>query len=426
MDKIAQKRSRLNRLREFVNTPGAAIGDIFNPEMKRVMQSIKEKDDNIRTVITGEKIGEATIDVPSDPMSLKDMLKSARSNFNRREYMKGIADLGRFHKRMYDVSNLIKKLDLDINKIHHNFLFQGLETDQGKHLEDLRTHMPTSTASEGLEEYFIKEAGIWSGTKDFVHNLVTDRGRTLAAWEKRYPNVAKDLKTGGIRLTNHAQEVLENTIGLLKEMGVARATRKVDAYVDAAHKIQFLYNKFDSGEKGFRAYYNNIVEPWLKKFDDWKKSREEGKPEVAPETTPEVKTTIPEFSEAPFAGIKEPNTFVSPTVPVGAPSMSPSPSSTLPAGAPVVLPPPLTDNTVVDAPLKSEQVLQQFELEKKKQSQMLPPKPAHAQFMKSLEKLGNENPLVLAGYISKYAKSIQLSDMETAIKLFAIVKQLKQ
>ena len=50
---------------------------------------------------------------------------------------------------------------------------------------------------------------------------------------------------------------------------------------------------------------------------------------------------------------------------------------------------------------------------------------AHANFYNSLQAMGNEDPRILVGYITKYAKSIQGDDPETAIKLFSIVKQLK-
>jgi hypothetical protein len=43
----------------------------------------------------------------------------------------------------------------------------------------------------------------------------------------------------------------------------------------------------------------------------------------------------------------------------------------------------------------------------------------------SLKILGSDDPLVLAHHIAKYAKSIQDEDLEMAVKLFGIVKQIR-
>src|SRR5271166_1205891 len=99
MNKIAQRRSLLNQLREKINIPGAYLEGFFKPELDRVMTSLKELDDRIRSVLTGKKIGKA--EAPADNVAVKDLLKSAQKNFNRREYMAVVADLGHFHKKMW-------------------------------------------------------------------------------------------------------------------------------------------------------------------------------------------------------------------------------------------------------------------------------------------------------------------------------------
>ena len=95
MNKIAQRRSLLNQIREKVNMPGSYLEGFFKPELDRVMTALKELDDRIRAELTGKQIGDA--EAPADAVSAKDLLKSARQNFNRREYMAGVAEfLGSF------------------------------------------------------------------------------------------------------------------------------------------------------------------------------------------------------------------------------------------------------------------------------------------------------------------------------------------
>lgn len=424
MQKTAQKRSILNKIREMANIPGASVEGFFEPEMKRVMNSLREADDNIRTILSGQKIGKATIDPPDDTKSLKDILKSARSNFNRREYMAGVADLGRFHKRMYDVSKFIEKLRLNVDQIHHNFLFQDLSEQDKERIKKLREHM-SSAASVQLE-YFIKEAGIM----DFFYNIGTQRGRALATWEKKYPKVAKDIRDGGLKLLDQADNTLTNTLFLLKEMATARAVRKVDDYMESAHKIQSEYGKFDGGERGFKAYYNNIVQPWIQKFDEWEKSRESAPlisneqqgqtnnsnipiplvnqklpitqlppPPINPNVQNYTTPTVPVSGPTPAINVSNSPSYTTPTIPVSAPLMTPVPASMEPEGN----------------EFKSDQLAKEMWQSKK----------SHINFINSLDKMSNESPKILANYINKYATLIQNNDLETAIQLFNIAKQLK-
>ena len=40
--------------------------------------------------------------------------------------MAGVADLGQFHRKMYVLTQAIDGFFVDVNKIHHKFLFEGL------------------------------------------------------------------------------------------------------------------------------------------------------------------------------------------------------------------------------------------------------------------------------------------------------------
>lgn len=406
MDKFAQERSIFNKIREKINQPASMVEGFFKPELDRIMTDLRLADDNIRSVLVGSKVGKPDVEITAG-RSIKDLLKSARSNFNRREYMTGVADLGEFHKRLFDAVKLIDKLDLSVNQIHHNFLFKSLSPKQRENIRGLQEYM--KSASDAVNEpYFIKEAGIM----DFFHNIGTRRGWSLAAWEKKYPKVVKDLRDGGLKLLDIAEATKDNVLALLKEMAAARATRKVDDYMDAAKKIKYEYAKFDGGDKGFRAYYHNIVLPYLKKQEELEK--EEAKKAPPPDVKSDPKAVAPTTSVPGMGG-----GYVTVAPGMGAstqaPSQPPSELTAVPAGPP-----------------KPGEILAN-----EKDVEMLPDEPpiterspapvhtAHANFYNSLHAMGNEAPRILASYITKYAKSIQGDDPETAIKLFSIVKQLK-
>jgi len=419
MEKSAQKRSILNQLREKVNMPGAYLEGFFKPELDRVMISLKDLDDRIRSVLTGKKIGNA--EAPEDGVGVKDLLKSARTNFNRREYMAGVVDLGQFHKKMFDVTRDIDKFFVDVNKIHHKFLFEGLkDTGYDENLKKFREHMNTVGKKASTEsEYFIKEAGIM----DFFYNIGTKRGRSLAAWEKKYPKQTKDLREGGDRLITEAQKLLENTISYLKQMGTARATRRPDEYMDVAHKIKAEYEKFDNGDKGFKSYYNNAIMPWLKIKDEIEAKETKSVP------LPEASTGGPiagqvELGSAPIQTSNLSSTLV-PATPAAAPELNfrTKPQATVPVASPTQLVP----ETDIEGPVPED------EAPDTERSANLPiplvsktPILAHQHFYESLESLSKEDPRILAKYISKYASSIQESDPEVAINLFLLVKRIKK
>jgi hypothetical protein len=386
MEKTAQERGWRNELRELINKPGAYFEGFFKPEKDRIMASLSALDDKIRAILTGKQIGQAP--APEDGRSAKDLLKSARRNFNRREYVPGLTDLGLFHQKMAEITQDIGTFRVDVDKIHHKFLFQGLDEQQRAKLQKFREYMERKAESDAQE--IIKEAGLM----DFFYNTLSKRGLGLAAWEKAYPEKTKKLREGGFRLLDAADGLLDKTIAYLKKMATARAIRRPDDYLDAVAKIKSEFDRFDSGGKGFRAYYNEVVTPILADY----KPEEEAK--VAPVQPP-----------APPTGQAEPPPSPpSPPTPPSSPTTPTTPSMGGPPGAlpPLAPPPPDTEKSLPPTmePAKKFRI-------------------AHEDFYKSLEAMSEEDPRILVGYISKYAASIQRQDPDTAIRLFELVRQIK-
>jgi predicted DNA-binding ribbon-helix-helix protein len=50
---------------------------------------------------------------------------------------------------------------------------------------------------------------------------------------------------------------------------------------------------------------------------------------------------------------------------------------------------------------------------------------SHENFYNSLQSMANEDPIIVASFIRKYAESIQNSDIETAIKLMKTVRSIR-
>lgn len=400
--------------------PGGYLEGFFKPELDRIMNELKAKDDHVRAILTGKKIG--TAEAPKDGKSAKDLLKSARTNLNRREYMTGIFDLGLFHKKMLEVATLLNDFKVDVNKIHHKFLFQGVSDERLKEFQEHMRSLPEVRKAELYSQNLIKTAGII----DDIMNIATKRGRSLLAWEKKYPKETKDLREGAFHLLDESQRLLDNTISYLKEMATARAIRRPDDFLEASQKIISEFNKFDTGDKGFRSFYGGPVKKWLdikEKIDARQQAtqqapaqeltglpqvekRELGEPPApaapaAPAAPPSPSVTLsPNVQSVPWSPTKptsQTGTWL--TVPMSGP----------PGSSPPFSPPPPSEGPI------TERKPQTFEK----------PASSHREFFETLITMSGEDPRILSSFIAKYAKSIQDTDLETAIKLFSIVKRLK-
>lgn len=396
MQKLAQKRSILNRLREKTNIGGIAAEKFFNPEFERVMDSLRSADNKIRSVASGTDIeGETS---GEDSVSLKDLLKSAKSNVNRREYMTALAFLGRFHKKVENIARHIEQLKFDVDKVHHDFLFKDLDEEQKKYLQEMKGRFASAQPS------LVAEASIL----DFLSNIGTERGRALAAWEKRYPKQVKQIKKDITNIYGKSESLLAHILAALKSMATARATRKIDDYMEAANKIVSHYNNYD---RQFKDYYNGELRSFLSKQELLNPTKpvenasqlatQEVAPESARSTLPvqdqELETIPPPAgltSEQVAQSLKTPNV----------------PNIDVPEETPATIPSPPPEDA-------EEPVVEQHP--------EIPPKASHKRFFDSLTAFADESPQFLVAHISRYARSIQANDPETAIQLFNVVKSIK-
>lgn len=403
MQKTAQrrsgKRSILNKLKEVTNVGGIAAEKLFNPEFERVMDSLRAADNRVRAIASGTTIdGE---DPGNDPISLKDLLKNAKSYLNRREYMTGIAFLGRFHKKLEELNKVINALNLDVDKVHHDFLFRDLDDEQKKHLHDMKSRFAYA------QPQLVASAGIM----DFLINVGTQRGRALAAWEKRYPKQVGKLKKDADALYDRSDMTLRSILSSLKDMASNRASRKIDDYMKDAHKIGSFYSNYD---KMFREFYNANIKGFLekqelispaKKVED---SADMGKQDldVTPAPAPEVKP-IPDLEVPPVA---------------------PAPVAMPPSGSDELATPRMPSNMGPAVPVSPPDTIPPVDNEKTERTNEIPPPPvsAHKKFMDSLQSMGNEKPEFLVSHILRYARSIEKNDPYVAIQLLNIAKSIKE
>lgn len=259
MNKIAQRRGRLNKIWEGMNSPGETVSGMFSPEFTRLMDRLREVDDEAR---------EHAVD-------LKDILKTAKSNFNRREYMTTITFLGRFHERIDLIKQQFLHLIKETDMVHNEFLFGDLDPEHRSYLTDKMTEKfkpkskaPVKPAPGKADDGVTKEAGV----KDWWHNLTSDRGKALKSWEKRFPKKAKEIKRQTEKMLTRSEMFLNYTLSTFKTLASLRATRGLEEYLKASDGF---IQKYDAYDAAFAEYFNGSVRSFVESQKEFDKMRAE-------------------------------------------------------------------------------------------------------------------------------------------------------
>ncbi len=261
MEKIAQKRKLLDRMRDATNLKGKVTETFFDPELKSTMESIRHVDDTIRSIATGHSIGDSTVLV--DGVSLKQLLDSSASNARNKEYMASISNLSRFRDKIEEVIGQLmvlqsntdtKKLDQDIQD---SFLFRGLDPEAMSELQRIYD----KSKPKDLENV---QSGAFDSILSWVKGLVTVRGRAIRAWEKMFPEKTRELRTATDQLINTGKALFQTLLGDFERMSQARTKRDVNAYLESSKLLTQRYLGFD---QAFKVYYAKYIEGFLAKQD---------------------------------------------------------------------------------------------------------------------------------------------------------------
>jgi len=229
MEKTAQKLRRRTKIREWWNKPKEALIGAVSPEFATLMDSLRNTDDGIR----------------EDAAELKNLIKLAKTNFNRREYMTALTFLGRFHAQLEAITNKLDALAAEVNIKHHQFLFGDMEPENIDYI--LKTLGPKFEKRKS-----VKKASL----SDWWHNLTDERGKTMKAWEKRFPRETKELKRQLGKMIIRSESLFSNLVDTFKTLGSFRATRKLEEYLQTAAKFKQKYSAYDNA---FADFYNSSV-----------------------------------------------------------------------------------------------------------------------------------------------------------------------
>lgn len=454
MEKTAQKRGLLDKVRENIDLGGIAAEKVpfLNPGFQEVMEKLRTADDVVRSIALGTSVGDQGID-PEDKVSLKDLLKEAESALNRRAYMKASAFLSRFHNKMDDIVQAFKTFEVDLTAIHEKFLLEDIDEDIKDQILKQRKRLQGKKAS--LKSDLIKEAGIG----DVLYNLMHETGRAMAAWEKRYPAKSKAFKNATSNILKLSKSLFEKVLKHFDGMSTARAKRLIEKYEAHTNEIKKLVNAYDVN---FRKYYDEHVKFWADKLSEKVETVKEESATVPSIKELEIKHPVITPENNPISSIHEKQSIapgesahslkenvpsaLAPTL-VDAPKIqtfySPGPTSTQTPG-PIPKSPKLPDikmPSLQSGPATEPSPPPEPEISSSERITSQPPPfqglfgpktvttglaPSHAkEIIKNLEALSNESPIILKKYLTKYASILNKSNPKSAKILLDIANRIE-
>lgn len=255
MQKNAQERGLLNRLREKTNLTGKILENI-NPEFAEMMEKLRATDERIR----------------AHAENSKDLVRAAKSHLNRRDYLSAATNISAFHERCRYIAAELQKFIGGVNFKHYKFLLDQFDDEQK---EQLFGYNPTKEVSlaDDIPNVVLaslkKQAGIsdwWFGITDPIadvaHNLATGKGQAMRALEKRF-SIAflKDLKNNTAKMVEITQKFLQVLLAIFKQLAAALARRNVDQYVEAAKIFINRFSAPDGFHNKFVKYYETSIVP---------------------------------------------------------------------------------------------------------------------------------------------------------------------
>jgi hypothetical protein len=404
MQKIAQERHWLNKLREKTDVSGKILESI-NPEFAEMMDNLRKTDEKIRNQAAG----------------IKDIVKWSRTLVNRRDYLSASLNIAAFHERCRLMAFALEQCQSKVDLKHFQFLLDQFDDEYKERLfgynpeRSLKEEEPLSYAQANeISKALIKNAGLSDflslPISDMAQNLSASRTKAMRALEKRFSvGFLKKIKTDSIAMVDKTEEFLRYLLLTFKKLATAVATRNAEEYV--ANAKDFV-KKFAVYHKLFLKFYNDNVVPLRKFHDDAKtKALEEQSKNlhaVMP-SQPGPDLGLGDTKPSPAAARQQSQEEVLNQLerahgPVGANKPAPSPNASVP---PTIMPPPEEED-------KTEKHVQ------------FPPSPLkvkpanHQAFIDSLYK--NADPLTLANSILRYAAVIEEDHEVDALKLIAIAE----
>jgi hypothetical protein len=262
MERLAQERGFWNHLHEKANLSGRLI-ERLNPEFGKTMEHLRKADEKVR--------GYAE--------NVRNLLRSAKQYYRRRDYLSCAAALSSFHERARYIAAELERFRNTVDLKNFKVLLDQFDDDQKEQLfgynptrelqlEDLQEANDNIEVSASLK----KQAGLsdwWfkitDPLSDVVHNLTNERAKAMKVLERNF-SVAflKDLKRDTLIMIERSERFVAFLLSTFKKLASALAKRSLDQYTALS---KGFVEKFAGYHKEFVKYYEGRIVPLKKEHE---------------------------------------------------------------------------------------------------------------------------------------------------------------
>ena len=253
-EKRAQRRGRLNKLREKINFGGKLLEGL-SPDFKEAATKMREVDDATREKLVG----------------LKSVMKKIDSLVYLNDYLVAADQFMMFHDICKYVAYNLAEFVKDVNHNHFKMLLDTIDKDTKSRL--------FAYDPKKLPE---KKAGVM----DWARSVFTDRGRLTKNLSKRFSlKFFKELQGNTKDLQKKSQSFMDFLLKSFDKLNAARNRRKVSEYEEIAKNIVEQYAVYD---KIFNKYHSQSIIPLKKAHEEMvaKEETEGNKDDSGPSSDP--------------------------------------------------------------------------------------------------------------------------------------------
>ena len=253
--KMAQRRSMLDTFRQNFDVSTKALS-LFDRKFRDFFDLLQTADEEARELA----------------MNLSPYKKGAAAQLSEKNYLGCAEQLGRFYDTMGQINKAFITIEKTLETENYSILVDHLDDDVKQYL-----HEQTKNAAAIRLAEFTKQAGLFDWLKDSIYS----RRRAINALEKKFP-FFKNLSHGLAQEVKRLDVVFISTLKIFKLMSVAIAKGDISEY---EKNIKAFADLFGPHNKRFRAFFATNVKP----FGEYlKKQLEMSRPTVSESVSDET------------------------------------------------------------------------------------------------------------------------------------------
>lgn len=253
MQKIAQERSFLTKIKENLNLKGINLER--DSDFKSLMIKLRQTDDSYRSVMSGKQIIsnesgtllEAAF--PLSNVSLKELVKNIKKYYKEKDFLNFNENLKKFNDQVTQAKNCLEYFSYDISLFEKQLLSKNIEAN--------------------VKYYFLKSQNTITlfNKQQLIKNSIfeSESQKKFQDLLKKFPKKFNKLNLEMKSIVDKSQRLLDAMINSADKFSTFRAYRQAEPYSLECKKIISQINSFNNS---FDKFYSSNLEQILSKEDE--------------------------------------------------------------------------------------------------------------------------------------------------------------